>query len=92
MRLNSGNGTVVQIGRRTKKQDDRILVLRSIAGFLVVPGLAANIFVWSGYRFFQPYSYDNDLMSMAFALYFALIYMDLYNNIFIRFTMACLFC
>ncbi len=72
MRLNSGNGTVMQIGRRTKKQDDRILVLRSIAGFLVVPGLAANIFVWSGYSFFQPYSYDNDLMSMAFALSFAL--------------------
>ena len=72
MRLNSGNGTVMQIGRRTKKQDDRILVLRSIAGFLVVPGLAANIFVWSFYSFPLLYTYDNDLMSWAFALSFAL--------------------
>ncbi len=48
---------------RTKKQDDRILVLRSIAGFLVVPGLAANIFVWSGYDFSRSDTYDYEFMS-----------------------------
>ena len=57
---------------QTKKQRDRILVLRSIAGFLVVPGLAVNIFVWSFYSFALLYTYDNDLMSWAFALSFAL--------------------
>ncbi len=63
MRLQIGNESVTRTGRQTKKQRDRILVLRSIAGYLVVPGLAANIFVWSGYDFFQSDTYDNEMMS-----------------------------
>ncbi|MCH9052598.1 MAG: hypothetical protein IIA72_16235 [Proteobacteria bacterium] len=52
-----------QGGGQTKKQRGRILVLRSIAGYLVVPGLAANIFVWSGYDFSRSDTYDNEFMS-----------------------------
>ena len=68
MRLNIGSGSVRQGGGQTKKQRDRILVLRSIAGYLVAPGLAANIFKSIGYNFFGSYSYDSDLMSMTFGL------------------------
>ncbi len=63
MRLHIGSGSVTQTGRQTKKQRDRILVLRSIAGYLVVPGLAANIFVWSGYDFSRSDTYDYEFMS-----------------------------
>ncbi len=68
MRLHIGNESVTQTGRRTKKQRDRTLVLRSIAGYLVAPGLAANIFIWSDHAFFRSYSYDSDLMSMTISL------------------------
>ena len=63
MGLDKGSGSVRQSGRQTKNQRDRILVLRSIAGYLVVPGLAANIFVWSGYDFSRSDSYDYEVMS-----------------------------
>ncbi len=71
MRLHIGSGSVRQGGGQTKKQRDRILVLRSIAGYLVVPGLAANIFVWSGYDFFQTYG-DDHFLSLKFAIAFSL--------------------
>ncbi len=57
-----------QGGGQTKKQRDRILVLRSIAGYLVAPGLAANIYTSIVPSFFRSYSYDSDLMSMTFVL------------------------
>ncbi len=60
-----------QGGGQTKIQRDRILVLRSIAGYLVVPGLVAHIFIWSGYDFFRTYDHDDMLMSMAISLAFA---------------------
>ncbi len=69
MRLHIGNESVTQAGRRTKKQDDSIFVLRNIAGYLIAPGLAANIFASTGQSFFRSYSYDNDLMSLTFAFY-----------------------
>ncbi len=53
---------------QTKKQRDRILVLRSIAGYLIAPGLAANIFTSIVPIFFRSYSYDSDLMSLTFVL------------------------
>ncbi len=71
MGLDKGSGSVRQGGGQTKKQRDRILVLRSIAGYLVAPGLAAHIFVWSDHAFFRSYSYDSDLMSMTISLAFA---------------------
>jgi len=70
MRLHIGSGSVRQGEGQTKKQRDRILVLRSIAGYLVAPGLAANIFIWSGYGFFQSYG-DDHFLSLKFALAFA---------------------
>ena len=68
MGFDKGSGSVRQGGGQTRKRGNRILVLRSIAGYLVAPGLAANIFESIGYKFFGSYSYDSDLMSMTFGL------------------------
>ena len=54
---------------QTKKQRDRILVLRSIAGYLVAPVLVANIFTSIGGNFFGSYSYDSDGMGWAVFLF-----------------------
>ncbi len=59
---------------QTKNQGGRILVLRSIAGYLVAPGLAANIFTSTGPSFFRSYSYDSDLMSLTFVLIYLWAY------------------
>ncbi len=59
---------------QTKKQRDRILVLRSIAGYLVVPVLAVNIFKLIDYNFFGSYSNDSDLMSLTFGLIYLWAY------------------
>ena len=67
MGLDKGSGSVRQGEGQTKKQRDRILVLRSIAGYLIAPGLAANIFIWSGYDFFQTNDHD-DFSSMTISL------------------------
>ena len=70
MRLNVGSGSVRQGDGQTKKQRDRILVLRSIAGYLVAPVLVANIFASIGGNFFGSYSYDSDKMGWAvFSIY-----------------------
>ncbi len=74
MRLHIGNGSVTQAGRQTKKQLNRILVLRSIAGYLVVPVLAANIFTLIDYNFFGSYSYDSDEMVMMVSMIYAWSY------------------
>ena len=63
MALDKGSGSVKQGEGQTRKRGNRILVLRSIAGYLVVPGLAANIFVWSGYDFSRSNTYDYEFMS-----------------------------
>ena len=63
-----------QGGGQTKKQRDRILVLRSIAGYLVAPGLAANIFTSIVYKFYESYSYDSHFLSLTFVLIYLWAY------------------
>ena len=74
MGLDEGSGSVRQGEGQTKNQGGRIVVLRSIAGYLVAPGLAANIFTSTGPSFFRSYSYDSDLMSLTFVLIYLWAY------------------